>query len=562
MLTNEYLKRVYEGLEKRNANEPEFLQAVREVLESIQPVVEKHPEYEKAGLIERLVEPERIITFRVPWVDDAGKVQVNRGYRVQFNSAIGPYKGGLRFHPSVNQGILKFLGFEQTFKNSLTTLPMGGGKGGSDFDPHGKSDMEVMRFCQSFMTELYRHIGQFVDCPAGDIGVGGREVGYMFGQYKRLTNSFQGGMLTGKGLTFGGSLARTEATGYGLCYFTAEALKCMRNDSFKGKTVVISGSGNVAIYACEKATQLGAKVVTMSDSNGYVYDPNGIDLAYVKDLKEVRRGRIKEYAETHEGVTYVADCSKVWTVPCDIALPCATQNEINKESAEALKCMRNDSLEGKTVVISGSGNVAIYACEKATQMGAKVVTMSDSNGYVYDPNGIDLAYVKDLKEVRRGRIKEYAETHKDATYVADCTKVWTVPCDIALPCATQNEINKESAEALVKGGCTVVCEGANMPSTPEAIEVYLSNGILYGPAKASNAGGVATSGLEMSQNSERLSWSFEEVDAKLKGIMEGIFHASYDASVAAGSEGNLMVGANCAGFLKVATAMMAQGITY
>jgi len=421
MLTNEYLKRVYEGLEKRNANEPEFLQAVREVLESIQPVVEKHPEYEKAGLIERLVEPERIITFRVPWVDDAGKVQVNRGYRVQFNSAIGPYKGGLRFHPSVNQGILKFLGFEQTFKNSLTTLPMGGGKGGSDFD-----------------------------CPAGDIGVGGREVGYLFGQYKRLTNSFQGGMLTGKGLTFGGSLARTQATGYGLCYFTAEALKCMRNDSLQGKTVVISGSGNVAIYACEKATQMGAKVVTMSDSNGYVYDPNGIDLAYVKDLKEVRRGRIKEYAETHAG----------------------------------------------------------------------------------------------------------------ATYVADCTQVWTVPCDIALPCATQNEINKESAEALVKGGCTVVCEGANMPSTPEAIEVYLSNGILYGPAKASNAGGVATSGLEMSQNSERLSWSFEEVDAKLKGIMEGIFHASYDASVAAGSEGNLMVGANCAGFLKVATAMMAQGITY
>ena len=450
MLTNEYLKRVYDGLAQRNANEPEFLQAVREVLESIQPVVEKHPEYEKAGLIERLVEPERIITFRVPWVDDAGKVQVNRGYRVQFNSAIGPYKGGLRFHPSVNQGILKFLGFEQTFKNSLTTLPMGGGKGGSDFNPKGKSDMEVMRFCQSFMTELYRHIGQFVDCPAGDIGVGGREVGYLFGQYKRLTNSFQGGMITGKGLTFGGSLARTEATGYGLCYFTAEALKCMRNDSFAGKTVVISGSGNVAIYACEKATQLGGKVVTMSDSNGYVYDPNGIDLAYVKDLKEVRRGRIKEYAETHEG----------------------------------------------------------------------------------------------------------------ATYVADCSKVWTVPCDIALPCATQNEINKESAEALVKNGCTVVCEGANMPSTPEAIEVYLANGVLYGPAKAANAGGVATSGLEMSQNSERLSWTFEEVDAKLKGIMEGIFHASYDASVAAGSEGNLMVGANCAGFLKVATAMMAQGITY
>ena len=441
---------ILSALEAKHPGEKEYLQAVKEVLLSIEEVYNQHPEFEKAKIIERLVEPERIFTFRVPWVDDAGKVQVNRGYRVQFNSAIGPYKGGLRFHPSVNQGILKFLGFEQTFKNSLTTLPMGGGKGGSDFDPHGKSDMEVMRFCQSFMTELYRHIGQFVDCPAGDIGVGGREVGYMFGQYKRLTNSFQGGMLTGKGLTFGGSLARTQATGYGLCYFTAEALKCMRNDSFEGKTVVISGSGNVAIYACEKATQLGAKVVTMSDSNGYVYDPNGIDLAYVKDLKEVRRGRIKEYAETHEGVTYVADC----------------------------------------------------------------------------------------------------------------TKVWTVPCDIALPCATQNEINKESAEALVKGGCTVVCEGANMPSTPEAIEVYLSNGILYGPAKASNAGGVATSGLEMSQNSERLSWSFEEVDAKLKGIMEGIFHASYDASVAAGSEGNLMVGANCAGFLKVATAMMAQGITY
>ena len=449
MLTDEYVKRVYAQVEKRDGDQPEFLQAVREVFESLEPVVEKHPEYEKAGVLERLVEPERVVKFRVAWTDDEGKVQVNRGYRIQFNSAIGPYKGGLRFHPSVNEGVIKFLGFEQILKNSLTSLPMGGGKGGSDFDPKGKSDAEVMRFCQAFMTELCRHIGQFTDVPAGDINVGAREIGYLFGQYKRIRDEYSG-VLTGKGLEFGGSLARTEATGYGLCYFTAEALKCMRNDSFKGKTVVISGSGNVAIYACEKATQLGAKVVTMSDSNGYVYDPNGIDLAYVKDLKEVRRGRIKEYAETHEGVTYVADCSKVWTVPCDIALPCATQNEINKESAEA----------------------------------------------------------------------------------------------------------------LVKGGCTVVCEGANMPSTPEAIEVYLSNGVLYGPAKAANAGGVATSGLEMSQNSERLSWSFEEVDAKLKGIMEGIFHASYDASVAAGSEGNLMVGANCAGFLKVATAMMAQGITY
>ena len=448
MLTNEYLKRVYEGLEKRNANEPEFLQAVREVLESIQPVVEKHPEYEKAALIERLVEPERIITFRVPWVDDQGKVQVNRGYRVQFNSAIGPYKGGLRFHPSVNQGILKFLGFEQTFKNSLTTLPMGGGKGGSDFDPHGKSDMEVMRFCQSFMTELYRHIGQFVDCPAGDIGVGGREVGYLFGQYKRLTNSFQGGMLTGKGLTFGGSLARTEATGYGLCYFTAEALKCMRNDSFEGKTVVISGSGNVAIYACEKATQLGAKVVTMSDSNGYVYDPNGIDLAYVKDLKEVRRGRIKEYAETHEGVTYVADC----------------------------------------------------------------------------------------------------------------TKVWTVPCDIALPCATQNELDLSAAKALIQNGCFAVAEGANMPCTPDAVEALQAAGLLFAPAKAANAGGVATSALEMSQNSMRMSWSFEEVDSHLKDIMTNLYHNAAGAAAQYGKPGDLVAGANIAGFLKVADAMLAYGL--
>ena len=449
MLTDEYVKRVYAQVEKRDGDQPEFLQAVREVFESLEPVVAKHPEYEKAGVLERIVEPERVVKFRVAWTDDEGKVQVNRGYRIQFNSAIGPYKGGLRFHPSVNEGVIKFLGFEQILKNSLTSLPMGGGKGGSDFDPKGKSDAEVMRFCQAFMTELCRHIGQFTDVPAGDINVGGREIGYLFGQYKRIRDEYSG-VLTGKGLEFGGSLARTEATGYGLCYYTAEAMRVLRNDSFEGKTVVISGSGNVAIYACQKAQSLGAKVVTMSDSNGYVYDPNGIDLAYVKELKEVRRGRIKEYAETHAGVTYVADCSKVWTVPCDIALPCATQNEINKESAEA----------------------------------------------------------------------------------------------------------------LVKNGCTVVCEGANMPSTPEAIEVYLSNGVLYGPAKAANAGGVATSGLEMSQNSERLSWTFEEVDAKLKGIMEGIFHASYDASVAAGSEGNLMVGANCAGFLKVATAMMAQGITY
>ena len=447
-IQNEYLSGLMERVVRRNPAEPEFHQAVQEVLTSLVPVVEAKPEYIKEGVMDCLVEPERIIKFRVPWEDDQGNIHVNRGFRVQFNSAIGPYKGGLRFHPSVYEGIIKFLGFEQIFKNSLTGLPIGGGKGGSDFDPKGKSDAEVMRFCQSFMTELFKYIGPDTDVPAGDIGVGAREIGYLFGQYKRLRNEFTG-VLTGKGLSYGGSLARTEATGYGLCYFADNMLK---------------------------------------------------------------------------------DAGR--------------------------------SFEGAKVAISGSGNVAIYACEKATALGAKVVTMSDSNGYVYDPNGIDLAYVKDLKEVRRGRIKEYAETHAGATYVADCTKVWTVPCDIALPCATQNEINKESAEALVKNGCTVVCEGANMPSTPEAIEVYLSNGVLYGPAKAANAGGVATSGLEMSQNSERLSWTFEEVDAKLKGIMEGIFHASYDASVAAGSEGNLMVGANCAGFLKVATAMMAQGITY
>ena len=447
-IKNAYLNEVYQGLVKRNAEQKEYLQAVEEVLESLEPVVEAHPEYEKASLIERLVEPERIIMFRVPWVDDAGKVQVNRGYRVQFNSAIGPYKGGLRFHPSVNLSILKFLGFEQCFKNSLTTLPMGGGKGGSDFDPHGKSDMEVMRFCQSFMTELYRHIGQFVDCPAGDIGVGGREVGYMFGQYKRLTNSFQGGMLTGKGLTFGGSLARTEATGYGLCYFTAEALKCMRNDSFEGKTVVISGSGNVAIFATEKAQALGAKVVTASDSNGYVYDPDGIKLDIVKDIKLGHRGRIKEYAERVPG----------------------------------------------------------------------------------------------------------------AEYHEGCKGVWTVPCDIALPCATQNEIDEESAKALVANGCKVVCEGANMPSTPEAIAVYQDNGLLYGPAKAANAGGVAVSGLEMSQNSYRLSWTFEEVDNKLKSIMENIVANSLAAAKEYGHEGDLMLGANAAGFVKVANAMVAQGV--
>ena len=445
-ISNGYLKNVFEQVQQRNANEPEFLQAVEEVLESLEPVVEAHPEYEAAGLIERLVEPERVIYFRVPWVDDNGKTQVNRGFRVQFNSAIGPYKGGLRFHPSVYQGIIKFLGFEQVFKNSLTGLPIGGGKGGSDFDPKGKSDGEVMRFCQSFMTELSKHIGADTDVPAGDIGVGAREIGFMYGQYKRLRNEFTG-VLTGKGLTYGGSLARTEATGFGLCYFTEAMLKA-NGKSFDGKTVVISGSGNVAIYATKKATELGGKVVALSDSNGYIYDKNGIDL----------------------------DC------------------------------------------------------------------------------------VKQIKEVERKRIKEYVNTHPEAEYHEGCKGIWTVPCDIALPCATQNELDEESAKALVANNCFAVAEGANMPSTPEAIAVFQSNGILFGPAKAANAGGVATSALEMSQNSMRYSWTFDEVDAKLKGIMEGIFEKCDSASKEYGKEGNYVMGANIAGFQKVAEAMMAHGI--
>ena len=444
-IKNAYLKELLARVEKRNQGEPEFIQAVTEVLMTLEPVVEKRPDLVEAGVLERIVEPERQIIFRVPWVDDRGNVQVNRGFRVQFNSAIGPYKGGLRLHPSVNLSIIKFLGFEQIFKNSLTTLPMGGGKGGSDFDPKGKSDGEIMRFCQSFMTELSRHIGADCDVPAGDIGTGAREIGYMFGQYKRLRNEFTG-VLTGKGLTYGGSLARTEATGFGLCYFTEEMLKA-NGTSFKGKTVVISGSGNVAIYAAQKATEFGAKVVTMSDSNGYIYDANGIDLACVKQIKEVERKRIKEY----------------------------------------------------------------------------------------------LVY------------------HPEAKYAEGCKGVWTVKCDIALPCATQNEIDGESAKILVKNGCKVVSEGANMPSTPEAIEVYLENKLLYGPAKAANAGGVATSGLEMSQNSQRLSWTFEEVDEKLHGIMKSIFKACDDAAKTYGMEGNYMAGANIAGFFKVAEAMKAQG---
>ena len=447
-LTNSYLQGVYETVQKRNPNEPEFQQAVYEVLESLQPVVEARPELEKNGIMERIVEPERMFMFRVPWVDDQGKVQVNRGFRVQFNSAIGPYKGGLRLHPSVNASVIKFLGFEQCFKNSLTTLPMGGGKGGSDFDPKGKSDREVMRFCQSFMTELQRHIGQFVDVPAGDIGVGGREIGYLFGQYKRIRDSFDGGVLTGKGLSFGGSLTRSEATGYGLCYLTEEMLHCMKQESLQGKRVAISGSGNVAIFACQKAQELGAKVITMSDSNGCIYDPEGIRLDVVKDIKLRRRGRIREYAQLVPGSEFRSD-------------------------------------------------------------------------------------FRDL---------------------------WSVPCDVALPCATQNEIDAETARRIVRGGAMALAEGANMPSTPAAIEVLREGGVLFAPAKAANAGGVAVSGLEMCQNSMRLAWTFDEVDQRLHQIMLDIFHNIYDASVEYGVPGNLLDGANIAGFRKVADAMLAQGV--
>ena len=447
-IRNAVLNSVYENVKKRDPDQPEFLQAVYEVLESLVPVAEKRPDLVAAGIFDRIVEPERTIMFRVSWVDDKGVVRVNRGYRVQFNSAIGPYKGGLRLHPSVNLSVIKFLGFEQIFKNSLTGLPMGGGKGGSDFDPKGKSDGEIMRFCQSFMTELYRHIGPDTDVPAGDIGVGAREIGYMFGQYKRLRDEFTG-VLTGKGLSYGGSLARTEATGYGLCYFTTEML--------------------------------------------------------------------------HDAGT---------------------------------------SFEGKTVVISGSGNVAIYANQKATELGARVVAMSDSNGYVVDPDGIKLDVIKQIKEVERGRISEYAKRVKGATYTEGCRGIWNVKCDIALPCATQNELDAEGARALIANGCIAVAEGANMPSTPEAINLFRENGILFAPAKASNAGGVATSGLEMSQNSLRLSWTFEEVDARLKTIMQNIYRNAAAAAREYGHPGDLVVGANIAGFLKVADAMLWQGVAY
>lgn len=444
--SSSYLSDVYKSVEKRNPGEPEFLQAVKEVLESLEPVVERRPDIVKAGIIDRIVEPERVFTFRVSWVDDAGRVQVNRGYRVQFNSAIGPYKGGIRFHPSVNASILKFLGFEQTFKNSLTGLPMGGGKGGADFDPKGKSDNEIMRFCQSFMTELYRHIGADTDVPAGDIGVGAREVGYMFGQYKRITNQFTG-VLTGKSISSGGSLARKEATGYGLCYLTDEMLR-------------------------------------------------------------------------HNGMSF----------------------------------------EGKKVVISGSGNVAIYAAQKAAELGAIVVAMSDSDGFIYDESGIKLDVVRLIKEVERGRIKEYAERVSGAVYTEGSRGIWGVPCDIALPCATQNELCGEDAEKLVQGGVVAVAEGANMPSTPEAVEIFQSKGVLFAPAKAANAGGVATSGLEMTQNSQRLPWTFDEVDAKLHAIMRNIYKTISDTAKEYGYEGNLVMGANIAGFLKVADAMLWQGV--
>ncbi len=444
-LNNAYLKGIYEELEGRYSYQPEYLQAVYEVLESLEPLIEKDSKYQDNAVVERIVYPERLIEFRVAWEDDNGKVQVNRGYRVQFNSAIGPYKGGLRFHPTVNQSVLKFLGFEQIFKNALTGLPMGGGKGGSDFDPKGKSDAEVMRFCQAFMTELSKHIGADTDVPAGDIGVGGREIGYLFGQYKKLRNEFTG-VLTGKGLTWGGSLARTEATGFGLCYYTDEMLKA-NGKSFEGKKVIISGSGNVAIYANQKATELGGKVIAMCDSNGYIVDENGIDYKIIQEIKEIKRDRIKTYLNYVPSAKYV---------------------------------------EGKGI--------------------------------------------------------------------------WTVPADIALPCATQNELNGEDAETLIKNGVIAVAEGANMPSTPEAVIAFQKAGVLFAPAKASNAGGVATSGLEMSQNSIRLSWTFEEVDEKLHDIMRNIYKSCAEAAEEVGMPGNLVVGANVAGFKKVADAMIAQGL--
>ncbi|MCQ2482908.1 MAG: NADP-specific glutamate dehydrogenase [Clostridia bacterium] len=444
-IKNEYLNGLMQKVIAKNPSEPEFYQAVHEFLLSVESVVDIHPELIDKKVLERIVEPERTVMFRVSWVDDKGEIQVNRGYRIQFNSAIGPYKGGIRLHPSVNLGILKFLGFEQIFKNSLTGLAMGGAKGGSDFDPKGKSDNEVMAFCQSFMRELYRHIGPDCDVPAGDIGTGAREIGYMFGQYKKICNEFSG-ILTGKKISFGGSLARTEATGYGLCYFT----NCM--------------------------------------------------------LKK-----------------------------------------------------HGTSFEGKTVVISGAGNVAIYACEKAQQLGAKVVALCDSNGYIYDADGIKLDIVKEIKEVRRARIKEYVDAVPSAKYTEGCSGIWTIPCDIALPCATQNELNLDSAKALVSNGVKFVAEGANMPSTPDAIKYFQDNGIFFAPGKASNAGGVATSGLEMAQNSQRLSWTFEEVDAKLKGIMENIFKNVDETATAIGHEDNYVMGANIAGLLRVSDAMIAQG---
>lgn len=440
-----YVDQVLENVIQKNPGESVFHQAVTEVLHSLKPVIDTNPKFQSAGLLERLVEPERQIIFRVPWIDDAGVVHVNKGYRVQFNSAIGPYKGGLRFHPSVNLGIIKFLGFEQIFKNSLTGLPIGGGKGGCDFDPKGKSDNEVMRFCQSFMTELCKYIGADIDVPAGDIGVGAREIGYLFGQFKRIKGSYEG-VLTGKGLTYGGSLARKEATGFGLVYLVEEMLKCA--------------------------------------------------------------GR---------------------------------------------------SLEGQKVVISGSGNVAIYACQKAQEKGAKVITLSDSNGFIHDENGIDLACVKEIKEVKRGRIKEYLNSHPEAKYY-EGKGVWNIPCDIALPCATQNELLADDAKTLLKNKCYCVGEGANMPSSLEAIDLFTKANILFAPAKAANAGGVATSALEMSQNSQRLSWTFEEVDAKLNRIMVDIYHNMADAAKEYGYENNFTVGANIAGFKKVAEAMMAQGL--
>ena len=635
------INQIMSSLEAKHPGESEYLQAVREVLLSIEDIYNQHPEFEKASLIERLVEPDRIITFRVPWVDDKGKVQVNLGYRVQFNNAIGPYKGGIRFHASVNLSILKFLGFEQTFKNALTTLPMGGGKGGSDFSPRGKSDAEVMRFCQAFMLELWRHVGPDMDVPAGDIGVGGREVGYMFGMYKKLTHEFTG-TFTGKGLEFGGSLIRPEATGFGGLYFVKHMLD-KKGIDIKGKTVAISGFGNVAWGAATKATQLGAKVVTISGPDGYIYDPDGISgekIDYMLELRASGNDIVAPYADKFSGSTFV-EGRRPWEVKVDIALPCATQNELNGEDAmnlinNSVLCVGEISnmgctpeaidafiehklmyavgymfgmykkltheftgtftgkglefggslirpeatgfgglyfvkhmldkkgidIKGKTVAISGFGNVAWGAATKATQLGAKVVTISGPDGYIYDPDGISgekIDYMLELRASGNDIVAPYADKFSGSTFV-EGRRPWEVKVDIALPCATQNELNGEDAMNLINNSVLCVGEISNMGCTPEAIDAFIEHKLMYAPGKAVNAGGVATSGLEMSQNAMHLSWTAQEVDEKLHQIMHNIHEQCVKYGTEPDGYINYVKGANIAGFMKVAHAMMAQGI--